>query len=440
MISERVIIDEWALLQKKNEALLKERELALYEQSHFKESDVAKNILERKDRLENIASQVQLSLSDCEEILRDFTKLSDLCESSLAHNQSVEALNKKTVEAERNGITPYSQTEISEKLRKLAQEKYKESKILTKSYKEIIKKIENQYYQVKKDRAEVFIDIFWQNLSLFYRFVMYVLFILKIAFRERKHYNNLTAKARFFFGETFIIKYKLVMWQNLLFSQIDQSRKEYQQAKIKLKSTVEQANIRLQVHREKETLWACQDKERLECYLKDNRALRASTIERFVKEHPDVDVSWLHYESNPSQTKVQIVRHGRRKNQSINNPSCQSVQCQEYRWDLIICDDNAKNETPLPSLEDITFPEKLKNAMSSFGCQAEVADVVRKLREITAHSPELLRRRKRVSYAEPKGWKIFRFGKFRIIMDITQSPEDLTIKAVFLIRKRDKAY
>ena len=428
--------EEWFSFKKKNESLLKEREIASFNYINFNESKSAKSILERKNRLEMIASEVQLAIFNCEEICNDFERLSSICGKDYIYDKEVEALNHKLITAEKNGITPDSQT----KLRKLSRNKYKEGKNLKRNYYEISRRIESQYYEIKKNNAEKLVDIFWNNFSLAYQFIMFIIFFWRLFCQEGYKVRHLKSKGSHFFANTKIIKYKLVIWQNLLCSQIDQLRKECKQAKLRLKHKVEQADAELKSHREKEISWACKDQERLACYLEDNKALRASVIERFANKHPDEDISWLKNESKSSQGKVKKARYGRRRDNLNNKSFYQPCQSQKYLWHLTLCDDRGKNKILLPSLEDGSFTEKLKAALSSFGCQAEVTNVIRKLKEITSHSPESLRRRKRVSYAEPKDWKIFRCGKFRIIMDIIHSNGDLAIKAVFLVRKRDEAY
>ena len=434
------VAEEWAALTKKYDALASEYKAACKEFYDFNESKEGQSLLAQRQSVEMLAGQVQSAMHDCDKIFQEFCEISMLHGKITTHNSETERLSRDTAKAEAQGLTPLSETKAATRLKKKLQNHFRQKKILSRR----LTKSQDQYNAVhcnkKVDRSEEFLATYWKNLSWLYRAVMNIIISWRVAYRHGDAVANLSLNNKGFALKAKAISWKLSIWDRELQEKIDYFRTEFRGAQKNLALRMNAAQANLKAHEEKEVAWACQDEERLRCYLADTRALKEKALKRFAELHPreapSIPPVLLTFPS-PASRQVE-PRSG--KKPSLKDTIPLPPKRRIYRWILSIVDDGLNREALLPPLEDEHFLNELSLALSTFGNPAIAMDVMRKLNEIVRLTPEALRRRKQVSYAKPNGWKIFRCGKFRIIMDIQFIKGEDAIKAVFVVRNRDDAY
>ena len=133
-------------------------------------------------------------------------------------------------------------------------------------------------------------------------------------------------------------------------------------------------------------------------------------------------------------------KRGRKKPVQADAISQNRATLSMRQWKFILVNERSKDTILLPLIgEREALEAQLKVSLKELGFVLSPVRLADKLNEISRLSFDLLRRHKRVSYVEPRGWKIFRIGRFRIIMNIIEK-ENNVVEALFIIRYRDGAY
>lgn len=430
------IEQEWASFTRTYEELRHVYEGACRRVNSFRETPESVSLLEQRKAIEAQLGKIAEAITACDEVHDDMIRFSKIHDVVMKHNEDMQKLEGKIAFAEMYGLTPESPTPKAKELRTKSKKGFKMGNRLKNEVERINHRFLNGYYNSRINKANEVLKPFYEQFSWFWRLIIRLSFCWKVDLKPEevehlswRNFNFLVGVQR--------TKLWLSKWAAKLQQDLKNARDQWQEAKDLLERQQEEALVVLKRHTEEEVLWARRDPERIAKYLEGGRADQGRVLDCLSPSVPDTSqVKEVEDRVAPIKKKVR-TRPEHRKHLA---PKFVKQDPGGPRWKLFVCDDRLKREIELPDPADESFITFLAKAFTTLGYCADPDDVAKSLRKIVSYTSESLRRHKRVSYGEPKGWKIFRCGRFRILMDIAEVPQEKLVKGTFIVRYRPDAY
>ena len=418
---------EWTALSDTYEKLSQRYHAAYQRINSFQEGTEAIALLEQRKPIEAELGKIREAVQVCDAIRTDFAKNAKLHAEVAEHSKNLQNLQHKTAVAEMHGLTPGSSVPRAKKLVTESREGLKKARRLKKEIKQFNLR-DNDYYNKCIKEAEELVKPFRQQFFWLWRRIIEILFgwNFKVTDDEANHlsWQNLRFIVRVHGAKSWLLK-----WATKLEGDLTDAWGQWRRKKDLLERQQEEARVALKHHADAEVLWARRDSERLKKYLESGRAER-SRVTCPMSSGSDAP--------QVAPTKKKTKTRSKQKSKLVSELVKQDPG--GPLWKLFISDDRLKRQVELPDLTDESFATFLIKAFAMVGCHADPTNVAKSLKKIVSYTSESLRRRKQVSYSEPKGWKIFRCGRFRILMDIIEIPQEKLVKGIFIVRYRPDAY
>jgi hypothetical protein len=218
-------------------------------------------------------------------------------------------------------------------------------------------------------------------------------------------------------------------------------QQEYQVARESAMQRMKKVEDRLRMYYKQEHEWAKKSERRLQLYLSNN----PWHPELLGREKGKEEKSLEPEKAKSAVPAIRVPHRRRKRREQTENKAvaASSIVTAERQWKFVLVDNALR-----PVIAPLSFTEKevnlqrltqvLTQALLLQECQLESTRVIKLLQYIMSLSMEDLRRWKEVSYAAPQGWKIFRTGRYRILVDFTEGDKEINCR--FCIRDRKDAY
>lgn len=428
------IQEEWATISAPYRPLLKEYRRTEGELAGFKKSPKTAVILRERKKIKETLNQFEKAISECEEIVKDMQQLSEVMGKLDAHNAAVKRFNVRQTAANQQGLITWKKNSHLQKEEKRLK---KTARCFQREFDSINGHLLDLFYVNKYLRILAFLDPFWKRFSWLHRFIKSYFLDYK-AVRQTALLDNLSWRLWLWVIKVKGTSYKLAICKEPVKRDLEEANAQYHTARKTLWMEAKQVLLKLKEQREKEIQWACKDTNRLWHYLSYRSYGRQETLARFAQANPGIDMEVI-MASRPVCQALSLAARRRRRHPPLESAIKEQVYS-NLQWKFMLLDEQLKTVADLPVLsESETFLCALTQGLAIIGSKAKPLRIIAQLGIITKKPLASLRRHKRISYADPKGWKIFRIGKFRIIMNITEKEKDI-VEAGFIVRYRDDAY